>query len=310
MSHPLLEESYSHCLQITRNHYENFPVASRFLPKKLRAPISVIYAFARNADDFADEGDLTTTQRLEYLDQYSSELYRIEHNEDSNDLVFIALKDVIHRFQIPLALFHDLLQAFKIDVSKTRYQTFSELLDYCRLSANPVGRILLYLHSGVSQHNSLQSNSLQNISLQKNGLQKKVSEKNLLYSDAFCTGLQLINFYQDIAQDYDENRRIYIPVEELQSFNVTENDFANKNNNANTAALMDFQINRARKLYLQGKPLCRALSGRFGFEIRMIYSGGYSILNKLHDNTINIYTRPRLSRRDKLAIVRDALFKC
>jgi phytoene/squalene synthetase len=310
MTNLLLQKAYSHCLEIAHNHYENFPVASRFLAKKIRTPVSVIYAFARNADDFADEGDLTTQQRLEYLDNYSRELGKIECNEQSSELVFIALKDVINRFQIPLVLFQNLLQAFKTDVIKTRYQTFTELLDYCRLSANPVGRILLYLHSADSQNASSQNTSPQNASSQNSDPQKSVTEENLIYSDALCTALQLINFYQDIAQDFDENARIYIPVKEMQRFKVKENDFAHKNNNANTKLLMDFQLNRAKTLYIQGKPLSRALSGRFGFELRMIYAGGYRVLHKLENNTADIYARPRLNSTDKLAIIRDALFKC
>ncbi len=288
MSNPLLAESYAHCLDIARNHYENFPVASRFLHKNLRAPISVVYAFARNADDFADEGELSPSQRLAYLDNYSSELQKIELNEASHEPVFIALKDVINRYHIPLLLFHDLLQAFRTDVSKKRYQTFSDLLDYCRLSANPVGRILLYIH---------QSQSASTI----------VTDRNLVSSDAVCTGLQLINFFQDIAQDYTENRRIYLPLEDMQRFNVAESDLARKINDFNTQALMKFQLQRARTIYQQGKPLCRNLSGRFGFEIRMIYAAGDRVLHKLELHTADIYARPRLNYADKLAIIRHAI---
>jgi squalene synthase HpnC len=285
MHNNLLKQAYSHCQKMARSHYENFPVASRFLPKSVREPISVVYTFARNADDFADEGNLSMSQRISRLDNYVNELQKIERNEASNDLVFIALKDVIQQFTIPVSLFYDLLQAFKLDVTQSRYQTFAELLDYCRLSANPVGRILLYMHNSATN-------------------------KNLFYSDAICSGLQLINFYQDIAQDLDENGRVYIPVEDLQRFQVTATDFANKTNNNRTRSLMEFQLHRANQLYRQGKPLCRSISGRFGFEIRLIYAGGNTILHKLSHCTDNIYARPRLNRKDKWLIIRDALFKC
>ena len=293
MTSALLQKAYAYCVETARTHYENFPVASRLLPRGMREPVSVIYTFARNADDFADEGEFTPGERLQNLDHYSAELHKIERNEETDELLFIALKDVVHRYQLPLYLFHDLLQAFRTDVTKKHYQTFPELLDYCRLSANPVGRILLYLNSAVSANN----------------ISDKPTDQELAYSDAICTGLQLINFFQDIAQDYDENRRIYIPLEEMQRFSVTETDLAKKINNAHTQALMKFQLQRARSLYQQGKPLGHTLSGRFGLELRLIYAGGERVLHKLEQTTVDIYARPRLTRLDKLAMARDTLLK-
>lgn len=283
-------------MAIAQNHYENFPVASHLLNKKLRFPVSTVYAFARTADDFADEGNISRLERLQCLDEYISELQQIEHSlknysaqskniffHHSDNNIFIALADVIHNFQIPVCLFYDLIKAFKQDVNTTRYQTFDEILDYCRLSANPIGQILLYLNNSATQ-------------------------KNLDDSDAICTGLQLINFYQDIAQDMDENDRLYLPLEEMAHYQVSVDDIKQHVNNEQTQALLKFQLQRAKALYESGKPLCSNLTGRFAIEIRMIFSGGRLILEKLEQNICAIYLRPRLSHRDKLQILWQGFF--
>jgi len=270
---------------MAQNHYENFPVASRFLKKELRYPFSAVYAFARSADDFADEGDLSAQQRLTLLDDFDTELITIKNslqnnlNEyETNNPVFIALMDVIRRFDVPLVLFQNLLCAFKQDVVKTRYQNFEEILAYCQNSANPVGRILLYLNNSAETD-------------------------NLRASDAICTGLQLINFYQDIAQDIDENDRLYLPVDEMKAMSVSVEDLRQRMNNAHTRSLLNLQIQRAHSIYIEGQYLCKNLSGRFALEIAMIYNSGLLILNKLEQNTHNIYSRPRLKPFDKLKIV-------
>jgi len=286
-----INSAYEHCIAIVQNHYENFPVASHLLSKEVRRPVSAVYAFARSADDFADEGDWSTQQRLQYLEQYSAELKLIEHNPGSDrdfihisdNPIFTALADVIQKHRIPIHLFQDLLSAFKSDVTTTRYENFNDILSYCRNSANPVGRILLYLNNSAN-------------------------EDNLNHSDAICTALQLINFYQDIAQDIDENDRIYIPLEEMKQFNVTIDDFRNKVNNLQTQALMTKQIQRAQKLYQSGKPLCFNLSGRFAIEIRMIFAGGSLILDKLSRNASSIYQRPRLTGKDRVKIIWQGFF--
>jgi len=290
-----IHNAYQHCLSITQNHYENFPVASKLLNKQLRLPISAVYAFARSADDFADEGNLNQLQRLDQLNEYIAELDAItklltqkadssdSFYYQSNNLIFIALADTLYRYQIPVTLFYDLLSAFKQDVTTSRYKTFAEILDYCRLSANPVGRILLYLN-------------------------KSATEENLKLSDAICSALQLINFYQDIAQDMDENNRLYLPLDEMQPLAITENTIRQRINNKQTQQLLVKQLQRTKKIYNSGKPLCRKLSGRFALEIRMIYTGGQIILDKLEQNTTNIYLRPRLTSLDKFNIIRHGLF--
>ncbi len=280
-----INKAYQYCMTLAQTHYENFPVASLLLTKNIRYPVSAVYAFARSADDFADEGDLSQAERLQLLTVFEQELNRIQENlsafgpqTQSSNPIFIALEDVIKRFNVPIRLFYDLLQAFKQDISKTRYLNFAEILDYCRLSANPVGRILLYLNNSADEH-------------------------NLNYSDAICSGLQLINFYQDIAQDLDENDRLYLPLDEMQVMNVKVSDLKQKINNQHTRELLAFQLQRARSLYCQGQPLCKRLSGRFAAEIGVIYHGGLQILHKLEHNTHNIYLRPRLTPYDKIKIL-------
>ncbi|MCU7818841.1 MAG: squalene synthase HpnC [gamma proteobacterium symbiont of Lucinoma myriamae] len=290
------QDSYQHCMAIAQSHYENFPVASKLLNKQLRLPVSAVYAFARSADDFADEGELSKEERLSFLEEYNNELNAIAQQltiwsadkqqafyHNSGNKIFIALADVIHQFKIPINLFYDLLKAFKQDVITTRYDNFNDILAYCQLSANPVGRILLYLNNSTS-------------------------DENLSYSDAICTGLQLINFYQDIAQDIDENDRLYLPLDEMKQLAVSENDIKAHLNNNQTQALFKQQLSRTQNLYQSGMPLCFNLTGRFALEISMIYMGGKLILNKLEANTETIYLRPRLTRFDKLKLIWQGLF--
>ncbi len=291
-----IQNAYKYCMAIAQNHYENFPVASKLLNKQLRYPIAAVYAFARSADDFADEGDRSEQQRLSLLNDYSIELddikQKLTHSSDnkkqafvhvSNNKIFIALADVISQYQIPIGLFYDLLNAFRQDVITSRYTDFDEILAYCKLSANPVGRILLHLNHSAS-------------------------EQNNNYSDAICTGLQLINFYQDIAQDINESDRLYLPLNEMEHCNVSTNDIKNQRNTAQALRLIKIQLQRARQIYESGKPLCFNLSGVFALEIRMIYSGGKLILDKLEENSGSIYRRPRLNAKDKIKIIWQALF--
>ena len=291
-----IKNAYKYCLAIAQNHYENFPVASKLLNKQLRFPIAAVYAFARSADDFADEGDRSDEQRLSLLNEYRIELDEIQQTltqrsdnkkqpsvHTSDNKIFIALADVILQYQIPIGLFYDLLNAFRQDVITSRYTDFDEILAYCKLSANPVGRILLHLNHSAS-------------------------EKNCHYSDAICTGLQLINFYQDIAQDIDESDRLYLPLNEMEQYKVSINDIKNQRNTSQAQKLITIQLQRARQTYESGKPLCFNLSGTFALEIRMIYSGGKLILDKLEENSGSIYRRPRLNAKDKIKIIWQAVF--
>lgn len=273
-----LENAYRYCEQMVRSHYENFPVASWFLPKHIRRPVSVIYAFARTADDLADEGTDPAEQRLQQLTAYGRQLDAI-HNSD--DPIFIALAHVMQRHQLPMQLFHDLLTAFKMDVTQKRYGSFNELLFYCRHSANPVGQLLVHLNGCVSAD-------------------------NLRYADNICTALQLINFYQDLAQDYQENNRIYIPLDEMQQYAVTEQHFTTLRSDQAMQDLMAFQIQRARSMLLSGRQLGTILAGRMGFELRMVIAGGLRICDKLIHNKGNVFARPRLNKTDWPGIIWQA----
>lgn len=282
MNKETIENAYAECLKMSQSHYENFPVASRLLPKHLRLPIAVIYCFARRADDFADEGDLTDEQRLSALDDFSHKLKLIEQGDGVGDTTFIALADVVKQHQLPISLFHDLLTAFKMDVTKTRYANFGEVMEYCRYSANPVGRLLLHLNNAATP-------------------------KNLGYSDAICSALQLTNFLQDISQDIEESDRIYIPQDEMQQCGVSEEDLRNKLTNPATRKLIEQQIRRTVKLMQAGAPLGKVLKGRMGLELRLTIMGGSRILYRLNQQYNDVFSRPRLNKWDIVWVIWKAI---
>lgn len=237
------------------DHYENFPVASILLPKRLRRPVALIYAFARSADDFADEGDDPPEQRLGNLQRYQQELSLIEDNRTPGTALFVELKEVIGQYRLPVNLFRDLLSAFSQDVVKSRYADFTEVMDYCRRSANPVGRLLLHLYGATG-------------------------ETNFAYSDNICTSLQLINFLQDVESDYRRNR-IYFPLDEMTKFGISERQISASDTSGNWTAFMRFEINRAGDMLNAGAPLGKVLPGRIGLELRTIVCGGIRIVEKL-----------------------------
>jgi phytoene/squalene synthetase len=256
------------------DHYENFPVASFMMPHRLRKPVAAIYHFARAADDIADEGALPDAKRLQQLDEFRAELVHIKRHEIPLTPLFQNLAVEIHQHALPLQPFHDLLDAFSQDVVKKRYTNFDEVLDYCRRSANPVGHLLLHLYEEISP-------------VHPQGVRRGVPEGSALtlpqiiaYSDAICTGLQLINFWQDVAKDYTIGR-IYLPQDELAHYGVGEAQIAQGMANDAWRELMKFQVDRARAMMLTGKPLGSILTGRIGLEMRMIIAGGLRILSKL-----------------------------
>lgn len=265
------------------DHYENFPVASLLLPARLREPVAAIYAFARSADDFADEGDLPAEERLRLLNGYRAELDAIAAGRDSEHPVFRRLRPVVAAHGLPLQPFRDLLDAFAQDVVKTRYASYAELLDYCRRSADPVGRLLLHLF-------------------------RAATPDNLRRSDCICSALQLINHWQDVAIDW-RKPRVYLPQEDLARFGVTETQIACRYCDDGWRALMRFQVERARALMLEGAPLGRALPGRVGLEIRAIAAGGLRILDKIEAVNYDVFRRrPLLGKPDWVRIlVRAAL---
>lgn len=254
-------------------HYENFPVASVLLPAPLRRPVSLIYRFARTADDFADEGDIAPRERLARLEEYRTELHRLETGDRPASPLFLELGEAIKAYRLPLRPFHDLLDAFSQDVTKLRYENFDELLDYCRRSADPVGRLMLHLFGAAEPD-------------------------NLMRSDAICSALQLINFWQDVEIDFRKDR-IYLPKDEMARFGVSEAQIAARGISGGWWDLMRCQIERARSMLLAGAPLATRLPGRISLEICTIVQGGLRMLEKLESARGDVFRhRPVLRAWD------------
>jgi squalene synthase HpnC len=260
---------------VTISHYENFPVASVLLPARLRRPVELIYRFARAADDFADEGHMPDAERLALLAGFGDELRRIENGGAARSTLFRELAPVIEERRLPFSLFHDLLSAFAQDVTKKRYADVAEVLDYCRRSANPVGRLLLVLYGAATPQNNA-------------------------WSDKICSALQIINFLQDIAIDY-ANGRIYLPQDELARYRVGETRIAAHDTGGEWRDFMTFQVERARRMLFEGAALGRVLEGRIGLEMRMIIAGGERILTKIRIARYDVFRlRPVLRSPDWL----------
>ena len=265
------------------DHYENFPVASMLLPRRLRRPIEAIYRFARSADDIADEGDAGNEERLQGLAAYAAELDRIERGDNPADPAFADLAQVVREWKLPVSLLRDLLDAFAQDVVKKRYADDAELLDYCHRSANPVGRLLLHLFD-------------------------RATPENLRRSDCICSALQLINFWQDVAIDWRKDR-VYLPQSELAAFAIDESQIAESRWTPEWAALIDSQIARAENLMREGAPLVHRLPGRLGWEIRFTVQGGLRILERIRAVRGDVFRhRPQLGASDWLRMGSRALF--
>ena len=256
------------------DHYENFPVGSVLVPRRLRKSIHAIYAFARTADDYADEGDADNATRLAQLQALSDELALIEQGKRPVTNLMQRLQDeAIAPFALPTQLFEDLLSAFRQDVVQKRYQEFAGLIDYSRRSANPVGRLLLCLY-GVSD------------------------EKSLAQSDGICTALQLINFWQDVAVDWRKDR-VYLPLQDMAKFGVSEDDIAAQRLTPEFKRLMAYECEKAFKMLQAGSALVHQLPGRLGWELRLIVLGGQRILQKLDEAGYDVFRhRPELGRND------------
>jgi squalene synthase HpnC len=262
-------------------HYENFPVASILLPPKLRHPVETIYAFARSADDFADEGIWTAAERLAKLDAYIDELDKLEAGVRTENPLFVELGNVVRKYHLPVQLLRDLLDAFKQDVVQDRYANFAELLDYCRRSANPIGRLLLQLFD-VDDQTKLQM------------------------SDEICSSLQLINHWQDVAIDWRKNAhgRVYLPQDEMLRFGLADADIDRAIPTPEWRAMMAFQVARARRMMESGAPLAAMMPGRFGVELRLIVAGGLTILDKIDAVGGDVFNhRPTVTKLDWLGIL-------
>ena len=264
------------------DHYENFPVASWLLPAGLRAPIEAIYAFARGADDIADEGDLSDAERLAGLARYARALDEIEAGIAQAEPPFRGIAAAIAAHRLPTEPLRDLIDAFRQDVTCKRYETFADVLDYSRRSANPVGRLLLHLFA-------------------------MTDATSLAQSDSICSGLQVVNFWQDVERDWLKGR-VYIPQEDLAAHGVTEADIAERRADARWEKLMAFECARARRMLESGAPLGSRLPGRIGLEIRATVAGGAAILDRIEAARGDVFRhRPVLGPLDWFGILARAL---
>lgn len=291
-----LARAYAHCAAIASAHYENFPVASRLLPAPMRPHVAAIYAFARAADDFADEPGLDNAERLRRLDDWGARLDaaaggagrdaaegRAPIGEPGDDLVFAALANTIRVHRLPPSLFADLLSAFRQDVTTGRYATWDAVLDYCRRSANPVGRLVLRVA----------------------GYDDPALDRA---SDAVCTALQLTNFWQDLARDWSIGR-VYVPAEDREAAGAGEADLAEGRMTREWQRVMAVMTARTRALFAAGRPVCDGVRGRLRWELRLTVLGGSKILDRLERARFDVFRhRPTLSARDVPGLVRDAVF--
>lgn len=277
-SRTAIATAYSYCERIAREHYENFPVASILLPAPMRPHIAAIYAFARRADDFADEPGPDADERLRLLAAWSERLDRgipaaLTAAMTGDDLIFLALENTMRTHQLPRSLFHDLLSAFRQDVMTTRYDTWRALFDYCRRSANPVGRLVLRVA----------------------GYDDPVLDGQ---SDAVCTALQLTNFWQDLAIDWRRGR-LYVPGEERTRAGARESDLDRPNMTREWRDALRQSIRRTRELFDTGRPVCDAVGGRLRWELRLTWLGGMRILENIEAAGCDVLSRrPTLGSRD------------
>lgn len=281
-----LDRAYEFCEKLARSHYENFPVGSVLIPSRLRKHVYAIYAFARTADDFADEGygqGYTEAERLDLIEEWRLMLRQSETG-DARHPVFVALADTRTEFDLPLALFEDLLSAFAQDVTVTRYDNFGQLLDYCRRSANPIGRLILLLFGYRD-------------------------DERLRWSDEICSALQLANHWQDAAVDLQKDR-VYLPEEDMSRFDLTADDLRTQRIDERFTRMMKFEVERAREMFVRGKPLCTSVSGRLGLELRSVWLGGMRILERIEENGYDVFKRrPVISSSDKITILLRAVNK-
>jgi phytoene synthase len=278
-------DAYAHCERIAREHYENFPVASRLLPAAMRPHVAAVYAFARAADDFADEGDLPPAERYRLLDAWRGRLHAPPPSPQSaepDDRVFAAVAQTRRQCELDVQLFDDLLSAFRQDVETRRYAEWSAVLDYCRRSANPVGRLVL----GIAGHRG-----------------REVEEA----SDGLCTALQLANFWQDFGVDYRRGR-IYLPAEISGRRRAQEGDLAAGRWTDEWRQALDEAVRRTRILFEQGRPVAALVSGRLRFELRLTWLGGTLILDRAAaPGRDPLQSRPTLGRGDVPGLVWRAI---
>ncbi|NOG97415.1 MAG: squalene synthase HpnC [Ignavibacteriae bacterium] len=277
-----IEKAYKNAIEFTKSHYENFPVISVFVKKSLRKHVAVFYQFARQADDIVDEGEKKFDEKISQLDEYEDCLNNAFNNNFQNEF-WAAVKNTVDLFNLSPKNFKDLLKAFRQDITKSRYHDFTELLNYCSNSANPVGRVILELNN--------------------------IHDENLLqYSDDICTALQLTNFWQDVSIDFEKDR-IYLPLNDMKEFGIREKDIEQKKYGENFKKLMKLEIDRTRKLFFEGRKLIKHLPGRLKYQIYWTVLGGEKILDKIERNDYNsLNLRPRLFKTDYIQLLIKSLF--
>lgn len=272
-----INSAYKTSLTFSKEHYENFPVILFSVSKELKKHIAIIYKFARQADDLADEGYISQNERLFLLNEYEKDFIEALNGKFKNDF-WLALKNTCDKFQIDKKFFLDLISAFKQDIIKKRYETDFEILDYCKRSANPIGRILLKIF-------------------------KVEDNEALIASDKICIALQLTNFYQDVSIDIQKNR-IYASKEMMRKYSVTEEDFLNLNCNENVKLLFKELIEKTYKMFNEGKVIQSYVPKSFLLQIRMTILGGEKILHKIVENDYDVFNkRPKLNKKDFLLIL-------
>lgn len=279
-----LKDSYRYCQRLAIQHYENFPVGSFLIPRRLRPHVHAVYAFARTADDFADEiGAKDPEAMLEKLQQWDEFLEESLAGR-ARDPVFIALGGTIRQFNLPAQLLHDLIHAFRRDVTVKRYETMERLLqDYCCYSANPVGRLVLLLHGYRD-------------------------EELMKLSDAICSALQLANFWQDVAIDLDKDR-IYLPREDLSKFGILEKNLFRREATPEFKRLLRYEIDFTRTLFDKGAALIPRLRGRLGLEIKATWLGGMGTLDKIERVDYDVFQRrPQWSKWEMVGLLFRALW--
>jgi squalene synthase HpnC len=276
---PSEAEAQEYCRRLARSHYENFSVASWFLPKRLRQHFFNIYAYCRVADDLGDEVG-NPEASLQLLDEWQAELDAC-YNGNPRHPVFVALAATVRKFDIPRQPFADLLQAFRQDQAITRYETFEDLVGYCRYSANPVGHLVLYLCG------------------------YRDPDRRAL-SDRTCTALQLANFWQDVSVDYAKGR-IYLPLEDLRRHGVSEEEIATNRNTPAFCQMMRFEVQRAREWFSEGWPLSGKVDRDLAVDLELFSRGGQEILSAIERQGYAVLgRRPAISKTRKLALVARA----
>lgn len=276
-----LQQAYDACQRLAQSHYENFPVASRLMPAHLRPHVAAIYAFARIADDFADEPGFDTDERLRLLDDWRQRLHSALAGQTPPDSVFLAVADTVARFDLPVGLFDDLLSAFTQDVTTTRYAAWADVIDYCRRSANPVGRLVLRL----------------------NGYHDGDLDRA---SDAVCTALQLTNFWQDLAIDWSRGR-LYVPEDVWRTHGAEPSDLERGRMTPAWTTAMGECGRRTRDLFDEGRAVCDGVSGRLRYELRATWLGGTRVLSRLERSGFNVFvSRPTLGLADAIVIACSA----